>query len=116
MPKITVGDWETRDGRKQTIVAANDKWAIGFDLDGDVLRWTKEGWFNCISLTPSSMDLVDTWREKQTREVWINVYENEYYCYPSREMSNRARDKDDCIACVKATIEFRPGDGLENDL
>jgi hypothetical protein len=49
--------------------------------------------------------------EKQTREVWMNIY-------PDAQLSYANRDNADCnanasrIACVKVTIEFEEGEGL----
>jgi hypothetical protein len=69
---------------------------------GSIYCYTKEGFYN---ETPGDLDL-----QEIPKSMWINVYEDDIFRHPTREIADNcaAKNINKRIACVEA----KEGDGL----
>ena len=106
------GEYELANGLKAKVWERRGNELLGYweSKDGNALleRWKFDG----TNSTPSFSLLPP----KQTRTVWVNVYEQELpftYMHLSRERADmHAASNSSRIACKEITIEFVPGEGL----
>jgi hypothetical protein len=69
--------YRTRDGRKAKIFLIQN-----YDMLGAVLwngLWQHCEWYNCGRklIGGDKLDLIEEWKEKVKRTVWVNVYQTE---------------------------------------
>lgn len=101
-PKLPV---RTRDGRPVQIVTMDgrSKWypILGYVGDADVMNsWTIEGKSPCHNDEPDPLDLI------QDREVWVNIYEQEFLAvFPTKEAAQRSHK----TPIARVRVPYTPG-------
>lgn len=101
-PKLPVF---TRDGRPVQIITMDgrSKWypIMGYVGDADVVSsWTIEGKQNCFKDEPDPFDLI------QHREVWVNIYEQEFLAvFPTKEAAQRSHK----APIARVRVPYTPG-------
>ena len=119
---LTVGNYETRDGRDVTIVAIEDGIAIGYIVKRGVNRglstWNaNDGRFLHDCDDDHSNDLIDT-KPRIKREAWLSVYKQEFFGvvaglgYSSKEQAMEEM-KEGCIAIARVEIDCTEGENLD---
>lgn len=101
-PKLPVF---TRDGRPVQIISVEgrSKWypILGYVGDKDVMSsWTIEGKHNYLNEEPDPLDLI------QHREVWVNIYEQEFLAvFPTKEAAQRSHK----APIARVRVPYTPG-------
>lgn len=105
-----VGEFETRDGRKAEVFAVRKGLLLGaiyhetYASGIAMMRWNIEGAAN----NDGRDDLLPP---KQTRTVWLNVYDSNTFTHATHKEAIAGRGAT-CLAIKEVTIEFTPGEGL----
>lgn len=101
-PKLPVF---TRDGRPVQIITMDGRSKfypiLGYVGDAGVISsWTIEGKQHCSNDEPGPFDLI------QHREVWVNIYEQEFLAvFPTKEAAQRSHK----APIARVRVPYTPG-------
>ena len=82
--------------------------SIDLGENDSISHWGSKG----IHPTNKELDLIEV-KPRIVREVWVNVYKDSLGDACNTKKLAHMKRCEGCVACVKITIDFEEGEGLE---